>query len=277
MPGARSPVRTVALFVVVLMLGACGDRTTSPAAGTFTPRTADSLTVVTADIPSPGFWEGTTRRLTGGFEYELARLFAERLGFPSLHIKTESFHRIVQGHLEGADLALDLITPTSKRAEFLDFSTPYLNTPPTVVTRVSTKVPDLATARQLRWGVVRGTTFVGIVHSVIAPSRSVQMYENNSDVESALENRQIDAFLLDLPLAVVTADRSHGQLHAVTQLSTSEYLAAALPKGSPNSEAIDSAIRAFTADGTIHDLLKQWVGSAAANAEKSIPLLRTSV
>ena len=264
------------LVLAVPVLAACGDRTTSPAAGTFTPRTAGTLTVVTADIPSPGFWEGTPGRVTGGFEYELARALEQRLGLHALRIETESFHRIVEGYLDGADLALDLITPTSQRAESVDFSTPYLDTPPTVVARKGSNVSDLETARRLRWGVVRGTTFVGIVSSLIAPSRPVKVYGSNLAITSALENGDIDAYLFDLPLAVVTANGSHGRLRAVAQLSEPELIAAALPKGSQNTGAVDSAIRAFTADGTIDDLLRRWVGPAAADAEKSIPLLRTA-
>lgn len=263
-------------MAAALMLVACGDRSTSPAAGTFTPRTAGILTVVTSDIPSPGFWEGSSRRLTGGFEYELAKLFAERFGLRSLRVETESFHRIVQGHLGGADLGLDLITPTRTRGQFLDFSTPYLNAAPTVVARTGTNVPDVATARQLRWGVVHGTTFVGIVHSVIDPRRPTGMYENNAALVTALEDNQVDAVLLDLPLAVVTANESSRRLHTTAQLPEPELIAAALPKGSGNTEAVDSAIRAFTTDGTIDDLLQRWVGSTAADAEKSIPLLRTN-
>jgi hypothetical protein len=36
-------------------------------------------------------------------------------------------------------------------------------------------------------------------------------------------------------------------------------------------------MRAFTADGTVHDLLEKWVGPDAANASKSIPLLHTTL
>jgi polar amino acid transport system substrate-binding protein len=268
-------VHGLALLMVVVLLASCGDRSTSPAAGSFTPRTPGTLTVVTADIPSPGFWEGTSQRLTGGFEYELAKAMAERLALPSVHVKTESFNRIVAGHLAGADLALDLITPTKERSQFLEFSTPYMNAAPTVLARKATQVPDVQTARRLRWGVVRGTTFVSIVNSVIHPSRPPRTYESNTAVVSAVEHGQIDALLLDLPLAVETANESHGRLHTAAQLPESELIAAALPKGSGNTEAVSSAIRAFSSDGTIHDLLTQWVGSAAANSDKSIPLLRT--
>jgi ABC-type amino acid transport substrate-binding protein len=50
-----------------------------------------------------------------------------------------------------------------------------------------------------------------------------------------------------------------------------------MPKGSPNRQAVDSAIRALTADGTIEGLLEDWVGDEAANEESAIPLLHTSL
>ena len=268
--------RAVVVAVSALLLAGCSDRTTSPAAGTFTSRTAGVLTVVTTDIPSPGFWQGTPAHVTGGFEYELARLLATRFGLRSVQVRTEVFHRIVQGQLDGADLALDLITPTSERERSLAFTSPYLNSAPTVLVRAGTVIPDLATAQNLRWGVVRGTTFVAIVNTLVGPDHPPRVYGDTSDVVTALEDRQIDALLLDMPLAVLTANRSHGRLKAAAQLPQTELIAAAMPKGSGNQEAVDSALRAFTADGTINQLLRVWVGPAAANAETSIPLLQTT-
>jgi polar amino acid transport system substrate-binding protein len=279
-PGRRFALtgvpRALALVLSALLVAACSDGTTSPAAGTFTPRIPGVLTVVTTDIPSPGFWEGTPASLTGGFEYELARLLAKRFGLRSVQVRTENFNRIVSGRLDGADLALDLISPTSERERSLAFSSPYLDSAPTVLVRTGTAVPDLATAQGLRWGVVRGTTFVGIVNTLVGPDQPTRVYDDTSALVTAIEDRQIDAVLLDLPLAVVTADRSHGRLSAAAQLPETEMIAAAMPKGSGNQEAVDSALRAFTADGSIDHLLRVWVGTAAADAETSIPLLQTT-
>ena len=233
------------------------------------------LTVATTLVPSPGFWEGTATRPVGGFEYELAEDLAHRFGLRTVRIELIHFHRIVSGQLNGADLALDLITPTNQRARSLDFSTPYLDAAPTVLVRTSTSVPDLASAQNLRWGAVRATTFVGIIDKSIAPATAVSIYDNTNDMLVALEQHQIDAVLLDMPLAVVTARRSGGRLQAAAQLPESESIAAALPKGSSNLDAVNSAVRAFTADGTLNRLLDTWIGPAAADAQKSIPLLHT--
>jgi polar amino acid transport system substrate-binding protein len=182
----------------------------------------------------------------------------------------------VGGQLGGADLALDLITPTPERQQVLDFSAPYINGAATVVVRSGTSVSDLATAQDLKWGAVRATTFVPIIKTSVHPDGPLQIFDGSTAMLAALEDRRIDAVLLDLPFAVVTANDSGGRLQAVAQLPQSEAIAAALPKGSNNVQAVDSAIRAFTADGTIEQLLRTWIGAKAADAEKSIPLLRTT-
>lgn len=265
-----------AALVGVSTSAGCGTRSTSAAAGTFKPGTPGVLTVATTDVPSPGFWNGTPRRPTGGFEYELARAIADRFGLQGVRIRIVHFHRIVAGHLGGADLALDLITPTSEREQVLDFSTPYLTDAPTVVVRSGTSIPDLATAQGLAWGAIRSTTFVGDIESSIDPDTPVRLFDDQPALTKALRDGVIDAAMFDLPLAVAIADRSNGRLAVAAKLPTPEAIAAALPRGSSNRQAVDSAIRAFIADGTVHHLLERWIGPDAAN-DTAIPLLHTTL
>jgi ABC-type amino acid transport substrate-binding protein len=72
-------------------------------------------------------------------------------------------------------------------------------------------------------------------------------------------------------LARATPDR----YHVGAQLSGSEGLAAALPRGSANLEAVDTAIRAFLADGTIDKLSVRWLGAHLSAGDESLPLIRT--
>lgn len=228
-------------------------------------------------MPSAGFWEGTAQHPSGGFEYELAREMAKRFGLEGVRVKIVHFHRIVRGHLGGADVAIDVITPTAEREGALEFSAPYLKSAPTVLVRAGTEVPDLKTAQELRWGTIQSTTFVETIEDAIVPEAEAVLYDGQQQVLAALEAGRIDATLLDLPLAVATAERSGGRLEAVAQLPDKEALAVAMPKDSPNRQAVDSAIRAFIADGTIEDLLEEWVGAEAAEAESAIPLLHTTL
>ncbi len=265
--------------MVLLAAGSagCGTLSTSPAAGTFTPRTPHVLTVAMSGYPTPGFWEGTPQHPTGGFEFELARAMAQRFGLRSVRIVVKHFHQIVAGDLGGADLALDLVTPTSEREQHLQFSTPYLTDAPTVVVRSGTPIPDLDTAQALRWGATRATVFIGDIRKWIDPDLPVRIFDQETQMMAALDRGTVDAVLEDLPAAVATARESHGKLEAAAQLPFKETIAAALPKNSSNEQAVSSAIRAFTADGTIDRLLKKWVGPAAATAQTSIPLLHTTL
>ncbi|HEX3737536.1 MAG TPA: ABC transporter substrate-binding protein, partial [Solirubrobacterales bacterium] len=256
---------------------ATGCGSISASAGEFSSAEPGVLTVATSVVPSPGFWEGTPSHPTGGFEYELAREMAKRFGLERVKVVIVHFHRIVRGHLGGADLGIDLLTPTPEREEALEFSDPYLKTAPTVLVRAGTEVPDLKTAQELRWGAIQSTTFVETIEDSIVPESEPILYDGQQEDVAALEAGKIEATLLDLPLAVAVAEQSAGKLEAVAQLPDKEALAVALPKGSPNRQAVSSAIHAFTADGTIEGLLEEWVGEEAANAESEIPLLHTTL
>ena len=266
----------IAIGGLLAVASGCGVLSSSPAAGTFTPKVPRVLTVAMSGFPTTGFWEGTPQHPTGGFEFELARALADRFGLKSVRIVVKHFHQIVAGDLGGADLALDLITPTAARGEHLDFSTPYLAAAPTVLVRRGISIPDLATAQSLSWGATRATTFVKDIEDSVAPDLPVRIFDQEGEMMAALDHGQINAVLLDLALAVATAHQSAGRLEVAAQLPQREDIAAALPKDSSNEEAVSSAIRAFIADGTVNRLLTRWVGSSAANPESAIPLLRTT-
>ena len=79
-----------------------------------------------------------------------------------------------------------------------------------------------------------------------------------------------DALLLDLPVALGLARAEPSRFHVVGQLSGGEGLAAALPKHSPNSEIVDSAIRSLQANRSIDDLVSRWLGTSPGD----VPLIR---
>ena len=276
LPSRRATLVLVLTLLAGIASAGCGDSTGSKSAGTFTPRTPGVLTVATEQVPAAGFWEGTPAHLTGGFAYELARHLARRFGLERVRVRVIPFDRIVAGELGGADLAMSLITPTEARDQVLDFSAPYLDAAPTILVHSGTDVPDLKTARQLRWGAQRATTLVSTTQDAIDPEPPIRIYDDQNALLAALRAGHIDAALFDLPAAVAIAKQSGGRLAVAAQLPESETIAAALPQGSDNLEAVDSAMRAFTSDGTVKDLLERWVGPDAADPEQNVPLLHTT-
>jgi polar amino acid transport system substrate-binding protein len=283
-PGVRSRalrgragrcLAALAAAAAILVGGVGCSLSSDRGAGSFEPSLQGTVRVATAAVPTPGLWEGTAERPTGGFEYELARAIAERLGVERVEVVEVPFQRLVAGDLGGADMALSLVTPTKERERGLDFSDPYLDVPPAVVVRSGVAVPDLKTARRLRWVTVKATTLEGVVDGSIEPTSPTLRVSRRPEAVAALEAGRADAVLFDFPLAVAYAERSHGSLAVAAKLEQPEEIAAALPKGSPNLDAVSSAIRALTADGTVNRLAVRWLGSAASEAGSGVPLLRS--
>jgi len=274
------PGRLRSLGMLLAVLGlcavACDGCAGSGAAGAFTPRTPGTLTVATAQIPDPGLWSGTAEHPTGGFEYGLARALAARFGLAKIKVTIVPFAQLVAGDLAGADLALSDITLTAERARHVAFSTPYLAAPPSILVRPGTVVDDVNSARSLSWAVEAGTTLESALQETIRPYSPPLIRHHELEALAALRTGRVDAVMLDLPVALAYARQSPKTYAVAAQLPSEDVLAAALPKGSENVEAVDSAIRAFNADGTIERLGRKWLDTDLQEGHSEhVPALRT--
>lgn len=278
MPASRSLRRLVlAAIAGTLTLGAVGCANAfKGASGSFSPRTPNTLTVATAQVPDPGFWTGTIAHPTGGFEYGLAKQLATRLGLAKVKVVKVPFHELVRGHLGGADLALSDITITDERAQFLDFSDSYLKAPPAIVVRPGTEVADVNAARGLHWAVQNDTTLKQALEKQIEPTTKTLVFEHQSEKLAALADGRVDALLLDLPVALAYARESPRKYEVAAQLPSEAQLGVALPQGSGNVEAVDSAIRGLKAEGEIDRLGHRWLhADIEEGGAEDVPVLRT--
>jgi ABC-type amino acid transport substrate-binding protein len=227
------------------------------------------LTVATAFVPAPGFWQGSPP--AQGFEAQLASALADHLGLERVSVIQVPFATLVTGRLRGADVALSQLTPTDKRERSLDFTTPYLFAPAGVLVRRGVTADDVQDLRALRWVTSRTSTLTSIVEAEIRPSSAPIEVEDRTSALRVLGSGRADALLLDLPVALGLAHDKPERYEVVGQLPGGQGLAAALPDGSSNREIVDSAIRSLQADGTIGKLTKRWLGER----EDDVPLIRT--
>ena len=263
-------------LVLVTLLVAAGCRDVRDAAeNRFDPSTPGTL-VVAAEVPEPGFWEGTPDDVTGGFEYELARALAEDFEL-RLEVVEVPFADVIEGRLGSADLALQEVSVTGERSERVDFSVPYFATAPTVLARRGSDgadVVDLATARDKRWAVQQATTEEDFVRDVIRPDDDPVVLADGEAVLAALEDGTADAALLDLAAALVAANDAE-DLVAVARFDDGEPIAAVLPLGSDNVIAVDQALRQLEADGTLDDLVDQWLRPRFSTDPDDLPVILT--
>jgi ABC-type amino acid transport substrate-binding protein len=253
---------------VALLCGSCSARE-SAAGASFEPVHPGVLEVATAFLPAPGFWEG--RPPARGFEAQLALALAHKLGLERVAVVQVPFAQIVQGNLHGADIALSQLTPTDERRKHVDFTDAYLTSPPGVLLRGDVDAVDVHELQQLRWVVSSASTLTPIVRHRIRPDHDPIVVVDRAQALGVLRAGRADALLLDLPVALGLARAQPELFHVPAQLDGEEDLAAALPKGSSNDEVVDSAIRALTADGTIHRLASRWLGKSQEN----VPLILT--
>jgi ABC-type amino acid transport substrate-binding protein len=220
-------------------------------------------------------WTGTPKHPTGGFEYELARALAKHFGLAHVKVVVIPFSTLVKGHLGSADLALSDMTPTAAREEVLDFTTPYLAATPAALVRTGQSVPDLNTAQGLKWAVGRSTTLRDFLEDSIQPTSPTLLTSSQHETIEAVERQKVDAGLFDLPVASAIARASGGKLHVAGQFELKDDVAAALPAGSANVDAVSTAIRGFEADGTLSDLARRWLGLTVDGfSADHVPLIR---
>lgn len=243
---------------------------------TFVPRT-DGVLVVAAALPAPGFWEGDDpTTVDGGYEWDLATRLADRLGL-ELEIVDVPFADIAAGELDGADIAMAQISITDGRAEVVDFSEPYYTTDAGVLALADTEITDLKAAREATWVVVEGTTHADVVADEIRPDADVLVVADEIEATAALLDGSAEAALIDLPTALVLAEGDDA-LAVIAKVATEEQYGVALPLSGPdhvrNRQAVDAALRAFDADGTLSDLADRWLAPRFAADPADIPLIR---
>jgi polar amino acid transport system substrate-binding protein len=264
--------RWAVLFAGAVLASACSN-SSSGASGRFSPATPDTLTVAAA-LPAPGFWDGTDADdVDGGFEYGLAHALADELDLDRVVIVATPLVELLDGKLPpGVDLALSQITITTQREKNVDFSAPYYMVNRGVVVRRGTSVPDLKTAKELTWGALTDGTNLAFLKDDVRPDDEPRGFPSLEAVIAAVEDGTVDAGLMDLPNALARTNGS-ATLTVPAQFASRDQYGAALPNHSKNTEAVSSAIRGFTADGTLQDLANDWLLPAFGRQPSAIPVI----
>ena len=225
---------------------------------------------VGTNLPAPGFWTGNTPSdIKGGFEYDLAKAIATKLGYSGIEVVNVSFDALVAGKAQGFDLAFSQVTITQDRAKVVDFSTPYFDSDQGVMVRKGTTVASNAAAKKLQWGVQTGTTAQSYLKETLKPKKKPRVYQETSQAFAALQAKQVDAVMLDTAIVLQQAAASNGKFEVVGQYLTGEKYGAVLPKGSAILKDVNQAITDLKNDGTVGRLAEQNLGGDPAK----IPVL----
>jgi polar amino acid transport system substrate-binding protein len=232
---------------------------------------------VGVSLPSEGFEVGVAKGdqviYAQGFDIDLARALAKRLGLARVAFVQSQFGRLYSGGAKPWDVAIAQITITDQRRQTADFSQPYMSVDQGVLAAQTVKPAPgtLADLRSLRICALAKSTGADVAGTTIAPTTPVRLIGNVPTLMLNLQTGRCQAVVYDAPtlgtLKARAPDR-YGPLVGV--IKTGEQYGVALPKGSQLLTPVDTALAALMADGTVQRLQQKWL---SANLS-TLPVLR---
>ena len=256
----------VLLFAAAAIALACasvaGARPAAP------PTLHPGVLTVGLDPPAVGFQVGTLRGSKvvnpHGFEIDLTKAIAAKLRIAKINYVKIPFAVLFRPGAKPFDLAFEEATITVARQRAVSFSAPYFvaNQGVLVSKKVVSegKVPkSLADLRQLQTCAQAVTTGLEYVQHRLHPVRRPLIYQTTAAAFTAVQNGSCDAFVMDVPIVASqkkTKPSAYGPVAG--QIITNEKYGAVMTKGSKLKPAVDRAIKALTANGSIAKWQKKW-------------------
>lgn len=250
-------------FALVLAAGliavGCGgddDDDGNGAAGEPELITEGTLTVGT-DAPFPPFEIGRPPDITG-YDIDVMNAVAEKLDLTPEYQDT-SFDTIFRDVGQGRfDIAAAASTITPPRERTVDFSDPYYEAQQALVVTEDndeiTSVEDLGGAIVGAQDATTGETYANDE----TDASEVRGFPEGPDAIAAVRNGQVDAAVIDLPVAV-DAEEKQGGVMTVEEIQTDElYGFAMAPDNDALREDVNNALTDLKDDGTITDLYQQY-------------------
>jgi len=269
------------------------DTTTTTAAATTTTEVVDVCAIDQLNLVTPGILTVATgepafppwvNSITGegfdepelkeGFEAALAYEIASELGFADdqvVWVRTTFDEAITPGD-KSFDFNLQQYSITEAREEVVDFSAPYYEVKQALVTVAGSAADGattLAELKGLRLGAAIATTSLDLIESLIDPDTEVSVYNDNTDVQSALIAGQIDAFVVDFPTAffitavTLTVDEVGQEGVIVGQFESPgdepEEFGLLFAEGNTLVACVNEVLSALKADGSLAALEQEWL------------------
>ena len=204
-----------------------------------------------------------------GFEAAVAYAVANAMGFSDESVTwvRTGFDEAIQPGAKSFDFNLQQYTITDERKETVSFSDPYYTTNQAVVGFADSPVASATTVaelKDLKFGAQAGTTSLEFITNVIQPSTEPFVYDDNAGAKAALEAKQIDAIVLDLPTAFYVSAVEIEGTKVIGQFPATDAVAAdnfglLLDLDSPLVECVNAALATLRDDGTLDAIVAEWL------------------
>ena len=282
-------MRKIALALSIsgaLLLAACGGSSSSDtteaaklAAGSGNECTAgktlnDGVLTIGTGSPAYGPWVVDDKpESKEGFEAAVAYAIAAELGYSDANVKwvRTTFDEAIQPGKKSFDFNLQQYSITEERKQTVSFSDGYYTTNQAIVGLTDSAAKGattLAAIKKLKLGAQAGTTSLDYITNVIKPDTEPFVYDDNAGAKAALDAKQIDAAIFDLPTALyVSAVEIEGS--AVLGQFPSDATAKADEFGlvfdlnNPLVSCVNTALAAIKDSGSLAEITTTWLSSKA--------------
>ena len=207
-----------------------------------------------------------------GFESAIAYAVADELGFAKDEVAwvAVKFDNSYAPGPKTFDVYLAQVSYKPERAANADLSDGYYWLNQALVAVGGTPIAAAKTIADLKgyqFGAQAGTTSYDTIVKVIKPDKDTRVYDSNDAAIQALNNKQIDGLVVDLPTAfyITAAQMDNGAI--VGQFAPTgteqEHFSLVLAKGSSLTACVNGALAAMTADGTLARITQEWMADKA--------------
>lgn len=255
------------LIIASMLLAACGaPATQAPAAASGSTSALPDLggkkiTVAVENAYPPFNSIDATTNKGVGWDYETVTEICKRLNC-TVEFKQAGWDGIFPAMQAGEyDMLADGVTLTEERAKIVDFSKPYVTVSQIVLVRTDeTRTPEQMKAD----AAAKIGTQIGTTNEIAAKKyfegKDIQSFEDFGAAVLALLAKDIDGVVIDIISAqgYMNDPANTGKLKISGEIATGEQLAFAFPPKSTLKDAVNAALAAMEADGTMATLNKKW-------------------
>jgi polar amino acid transport system substrate-binding protein len=250
-------VGALALGIVVT---GCGDdddeETNGDGAAPSVETIEEGILTVGTDTPFPPFEIGQPPNISG-YDIDVMNALAEELELEAEYTDT-GFGTIFRDTANGQfDVAAAASTITPARERTVDFTDPYYEAQQALLVAEDSDIASVDDLGGTIVGAQDGTTGETYANEETDASE-VRGFPEGPNAVSALQTGQVDAVIIDQPVAVDAVEKQGG-VEIAEEIATDELYGFALAPGSDElREAMNEALVTLKDDGTIADLYEQY-------------------
>ena len=227
------------------------------------------LTIATGNPAFPPYVIDDAPESGEGFEAAVALAVADELGFEGDDVTwvRTGFDEAIQPGPKSFDFNLQQYSITPDRAAVVSFSDPYYFAAQAILgygDSPAAAVDNVEGFAELKLGAATGTTSLEYITNVIKPASDPFVFNDNAAAKAALDSKQIDAIVTDLPTALyitgveIEGTEVYGQF-PVDETYAGDPLGMLFELDNPLVACVNTALANLTANGELAKIEATWM------------------